>query len=306
MSESNSVETPEAGWSEQRLKMLILGRIEENSELEYKRAAALDRNDQKKKAEISKDVSAFANSSGGTLIYGIAEGTGPEEHMPVALDPVNRAQYSKEWLEQIISSIQPKIEGINIIPVTIGAELNKVCYVVQIPESTTAHQAVDNRYYKRGNFMAEAMKDYELRLVMNRAKHPILKMELRFIRGTGRYRESSTLQIQVRNIGPRIARQYMVEVSIPVKIGGASYGIDDANAIIDTLGNWRIHLPVGLNPKPIFPGSDRVMAIELKPGNEFRPPIPDSTSPISCRLFADEMPMVEKSVEVSRLSSDWQ
>lgn len=295
----------QTSWDEQRLQMLIAGRIEENSELEYKRAAALDRSDQKKKAEISKDVSAFANSSGGVLIYGIAEGTGPDEYFPVGLDPVNRLQYSKEWLEQIISGIQPKIDGVVIIPVSIGQDLNKVCYVVQIPESTTAHQAIDNRYYKRGNFMAEAMKDYELRLVMNRAKHPILKLELRFIRGTGRFGETSTLQIQIRNVGPRIARQYMVEVSIPVKIFGVSYGIDDPNAMVDAQGNWRVLLPVGLNPKPIFPGSDRVMAIELKPGSEFRPAIPDSTSPILCRLFADEMPMVEKNIEVTHLSSDW-
>ena len=50
----------------------ISNKIEENLNLDYKASDALQRND-KKTNEISKDVSAFANSDVGLIIYGIKE-----------------------------------------------------------------------------------------------------------------------------------------------------------------------------------------------------------------------------------------
>ena len=50
----------------------ISNKIEENLNLDYKASDALQRND-KKTNEISKDVSAFANSDGGLIIYGIKD-----------------------------------------------------------------------------------------------------------------------------------------------------------------------------------------------------------------------------------------
>ena len=83
--------------------------------------------DDAKKAEITKDVSAFANSAGGVLIYGIAEPPDrAERHKPGRPDPICRANFSKEWLEQIIQSIQPRIDGVNIIPVEIDAKAGTV------------------------------------------------------------------------------------------------------------------------------------------------------------------------------------
>jgi hypothetical protein len=51
---------------------LIRDKIEENFTLEYKSSGALAR-DEKSKREITKDVSAMANSAGGVLIYSLAE-----------------------------------------------------------------------------------------------------------------------------------------------------------------------------------------------------------------------------------------
>ena len=59
-------------WTESRLQNYITSEIEESLTLEYKSAEALDRNETKKK-EITKDVSAMANSAGGIIVYGISE-----------------------------------------------------------------------------------------------------------------------------------------------------------------------------------------------------------------------------------------
>lgn len=122
-------------WTIEKLNQLIQDQIEESNVLDYKAADALAKTDGKKN-EISKDVSAFANSNGGVIIYGIKEfDEKSKAHLPEKIDPVSRVDISKEWLEQVISTkIQPKIEGIEIIPVTVNEEDNTVVYVVEIPK----------------------------------------------------------------------------------------------------------------------------------------------------------------------------
>ena len=167
-------------WDLDKIKKMIAEKIEENLNLDYKAAASLQRSDIKTK-EIAKDISAFANSDGGTIIYGVMED--PEKrHLPKAIDPIDRKQISKEWLEQIIQgNIRPRIHDIAIHPITINEELNHVIYVVDIPRSNTAHQAKDRKYYKRFNFNSEAMYDHEIRDVMNRSKDARIELEFEII-----------------------------------------------------------------------------------------------------------------------------
>lgn len=54
------------------LEYLITSEVEENIHLDYKASGALSK-EPKKRQEITKDVSAFANSDGGIIIYGISE-----------------------------------------------------------------------------------------------------------------------------------------------------------------------------------------------------------------------------------------
>ena len=59
-------------WTLDKINQYITNGIEENLHLDYKGAHSLEKND-KKKDEISKDISAFANSDGGVIIFGIKE-----------------------------------------------------------------------------------------------------------------------------------------------------------------------------------------------------------------------------------------
>ncbi len=163
--------------TELQLQDLINQQVEENIHLDYKASGSLSKSDGKKK-EITKDVSAFANSDGGTIIYGIKEFDDAEKrHLPESISPVIRQDYSKEWLEQVINSgIQPKIQGVTITPIPIENSAEKVVYIVNIPKSSTSHQASDFRYYKRYNFESIPMHDYEVRDVMNRDKFPVIDL----------------------------------------------------------------------------------------------------------------------------------
>jgi predicted HTH transcriptional regulator len=173
-----------ADWNETDLEDLIRTEAEENINLEFKRAEALENMKtpaaaESCKTEISKDVSAFANSAGGMIIYGIAEDNSPT-HRATALSPIDPANCSKDRLEQIVNSrIQPRIQGLVIHPIPLSRQYpGKVIYIVQIPQSFTAHQAYDKKYYKRFNFQAVPMEDYEIRQAMNRARRPTYSVDL--------------------------------------------------------------------------------------------------------------------------------
>lgn len=166
-------------YTEAELSQMITNKIEENLHLDYKGAGSLAATDGKKK-EIAKDISAFANSDGGYVIYGILEYSDVAlRHLPEKFDPIDRTVISKEWLEQVINSnIQPKISGLTIHPIALNSDANQVAYVVNIPKSNTAHQASDKKYYKRYNFESVAMEDYEIKDIINRLSSPDLDLIL--------------------------------------------------------------------------------------------------------------------------------
>jgi len=172
-----SVEDGDNGeWNKERVDALIDNGIEESLELEYKSGRALRKTDNKKN-KLSKTVSSFANSAGGTVIYGVKEhDEDDKQHLPEKIEPADRSEVSKESLEQILNSrIRPKIDGLEITPISL--EGTDVIYAVEVPKSDTAHQASDHRYYKRQNFSSVPMEDYEVRDVMNRAKSPKIEVE---------------------------------------------------------------------------------------------------------------------------------
>ena len=157
---------PPVTWNEEEVLQLIRNTQEEFLELDFKRGDSLKNTDQNKK-EISKDVSAFANTIGGTIVYGIEEDLQPP-HAAVSLSPINLRVTTKEWLEQVINSnIQPRIPGIRITPINLTSVPDSAVYVVTIPEGATAYQAADKRYYKRFNFESVPMYDYEIRQILN-------------------------------------------------------------------------------------------------------------------------------------------
>jgi predicted HTH transcriptional regulator len=99
------------------IESLITNKIEESAILDYKASGSISAGP-KKKDEIIKDVSAFANSNGGRIIYGVAEYKEREKrNLPEKMDPIDQRNFSKEWLEHIIVQIKPMVEGIRIHPV---------------------------------------------------------------------------------------------------------------------------------------------------------------------------------------------
>lgn len=184
------------------VEKLIADQVQEDIHLDYKASPAIDSS---KRSEIAKDVSAFANSDGGVLIYGITE----NNNLPVGIDDgIDHTKYSREWLEQVINSnVSPRIEDVRISPIQLSVE--RSVFAVQIPKSFRGpHQSSDKKYYKRFNFQSVAMEDYEITDVRNRRKilPPLVNVDVEIDEGFSVY-------LSVSNIGDRAAENVTFELS---------------------------------------------------------------------------------------------
>lgn len=171
---------------------LISDGIEESVNLDYKASPALAR-ESKQIDEMCKDISAFANSAGGQIIYGVAEDRAT--HKPTADDPgITNPKITREWIEQIANSkIQPRISGIRTDRFENGK--GGAVFVISVPQSQTGpHQAPDKRYYKRFDLQSVPMEDFEIRDVLKRATTPNLTVDLSFGTSTTQHIEYAAHQ----------------------------------------------------------------------------------------------------------------
>jgi len=249
-------------WNRERVEQLIKDQVEEHLSLDYKAAGALEKSD-KKRIELTKDVSAFANSSGGLLVYGVSEAG----HAPGGFDPVKRDVISKEWIEQVIQTIQPRIDGIVIHAISLTPDGEDVCYVVDVPKSTTAHMAQDQRYYKRFNFISCPMQDYEVRDVMNRHTNPQVKASIFVNRNANRLEQTGVILVKVENVGSVLARHIMAELEMPISFDGDIVVDSPVTVEEGSSGRfYRVKISPGLADPPLFPGATHVLQRAMKRG----------------------------------------
>lgn len=257
-------------WNEDRLNEFILDGIEEGHTLEYKASKSLARNN-KERDEITKDVSAMANASGGIIIYGIAEFNEKErEHLPERLDPIDRTAFSKEWLEHIIGNIQPRISTLLIHPVTLSSGPNDVAYVVEIPSSNTAHQATSLKYYRRYNFECLPMKDQEVRDVMNRLTTPDAEVEFgyKLNRNDNGKEHHYGLLVKIKNLGNKVIENFQLQFTFPQHDGNVSHIINKREHIDIWSSDQRQFTIRYRSHKVLFPQEEidisREMAIQFR------------------------------------------
>lgn len=293
-------------WTKSRLEHMIADGAEENLALDYKRADSLAKTDGKR-AEITKDVSAFANSSGGVLIYGVAEfDEDGRRHLPERLDPVRRTEISKEWLDQVIQSIQPRIDGVLIHPVAISDAENTVCYVVEVPQSHTAHMARDHRYHKRQNFTTAQMEDYEVRDVMNRRMHPKLAASIRAFRGQD---GKGWVLVRLKNVSATIAKDYQVDLEIPIDLGG-QISVEKPVILDHHDDKYYYSFRLGQNAlrTPLFPDSSVQLRRDFSTHvtvKGFDGTVRKSVDQARVVIYADEMPAIRATFLAEKMLKGW-
>jgi hypothetical protein len=195
---------------EKDIENLIENKIQEDTNLDYK-TPDFSKGDFNK--ELAKDVSAMANSDGGTIIYGIQE----ENHFPKEIIWIKKDEGYCEKIEQIINSkIFRKIEGIKVRKIS-SEDKTKFVIVVDIPKSDAApHQihedSTQRRYYKRHGSITEQMEHYEIEDLFFKRKRPTLKIGLRNI---SKERDKPAFEIYLENTGKVVAEQTYIKLKTP-------------------------------------------------------------------------------------------
>lgn len=131
-------------------------KIEESEILDYKKEYETKEHEN----NLLKEVTAFSNSSGGFLVYGIQEsGKGG---YPAAIDGIDDCDTDR--LEQvIISNVIPRI-GVKIKSIDVPGKPGKIILIIYIPEGQTQpyYNNRANKFYKRYNFEAKEMDEHEI------------------------------------------------------------------------------------------------------------------------------------------------
>jgi len=135
--------------------------IQEGSQLDYKRTIGPTPLDRETKSEFMKDVTAFANSQGGILIYGYDE---PDEHSGSRgqFYGVPSGQDTSSALERIVQdSADPRLPGFLIKSIVVENDRSAiVCY---IPNSELKPHMYRGRYFQRHSESSIQMSAVEVR-----------------------------------------------------------------------------------------------------------------------------------------------
>ena len=190
----------------------------EDDKWELKSATYLNEKVRLKK-ELGKQVSAFANSGGGYLVFGVSDDRQLE---PCAM--VKGRQPMEDFLSALVEqSVEYPIRHFRIHKVHFQDDKQKVVFVVEIDDSPAApHQAKDEKtYYYRISGHSKPAPHFHLELLRNRLTKPVLEIkEIEF----------KTISRPIKQNHPK----WMVTLVMAVE-----------NASLQVATNWGVHMNQG-------------------------------------------------------------
>ena len=134
-------------WTLDKLKSLLEDAVAESRSIEYKSILPNDSEDSKR--EFLNDVTSFANSLGGTLIFGIEEDQG----VPINITGIDISDLDAaiRRLDQILlNSVEPRLQGVHFEPVRLPS--GRYVLALDVFQSVGApHMVVKtSRFFTRG------------------------------------------------------------------------------------------------------------------------------------------------------------
>jgi len=137
--------------TEEDLRLLLENQIPEGRMIDYKRE--LPKNDRQSKIDFLTDISAFANASGGLIIYGIDE----KEGIPVSITGIHVENKDDEILrldQLILAGITPRLPQVKLRFLTL--ESQKDLLLISIPKSWSAPHVVNYQKHWRFHIRSSA------------------------------------------------------------------------------------------------------------------------------------------------------
>lgn len=199
-------------------------RIHEGWNLEFKSSRLLN-NKTNAVNTLTKEVSAFNNADGGTILIGVEEAKDGNQTYAAGVEAgVPASEFTVTWLTQIIqSNIDATIPELRVhaIPITSSpAEL--VSFAIYVPRGKRAVQAKDFKYYQRYEDQSVPIRDFQVRDVNNRAEGPdinlalILPQDGQITRSSGGHRTGgASVHLVARNNSDILAENVVFRIVMP-------------------------------------------------------------------------------------------
>jgi hypothetical protein len=284
------------------IRSLIESATRESEVLEFK-AASRPFSDSEK-GEIAKDVSAMANSLGGTIVYGISTDS-TDKTRASGIDAIHPKNI--ETFDRVLNAqVRPPIGGIRrkLVPVDTPQVM-----VVEIPPSEDSpHQSLyDKRYYRRSGSECLPMEHDLIALQFGRRHGPILGVAFHSIerpkppRGKGLASGEGRVRVLIKNEGRRLGRHaHLLLVYPPRELarvadragslrlidqlypGRQAHEFEQAHTVFHS-GMFRSVAEIGISVEENFWNA------------------PEDDALINWVLYADEMPRREGSVSLKEL-----
>lgn len=165
---------------------------------------------------VSELVSAFANSAGGTIVWGVETGKGSDADRPIAISGVDDPDAFRAWLQSVVpNAVQPAARTETIV--VPGDSLSPAVVVTFVPASDLPpHQAVlvkGKPYHMRLDAHNRPMEHHTIADMFGRRLRPVLEAFLDVQWLTGRDGSGPNLptttnwvRLGVRNVGRGTAR----------------------------------------------------------------------------------------------------
>lgn len=166
------------------------------------------------KKNLAKTISAFANTEGGCIIFGISTPTGGDEpYRATGIDPIAELGAFKTAVEAILKDVvNPSVLGVQLEPVEEVSGSDRGVLAIYVPQSLgLPHRAnmgpagVHGHYFQRSSSRSDIMPHAMLSALFGRPPEPRLQLKWTFWHGSAG--QDASFVLDLINSGRGAARQ---------------------------------------------------------------------------------------------------